>query len=132
MDLIPRGFGFNDFFDTFLPEKSIEKPHMKCDIYEKDGEYNLIMDIPGFKKDDVKIECDDGYLTITAEKEETSDDSDKNYIRKERHYGRYQRSFYVGDIDTDSIEAKFEDGSLKVIFPKEETKSTKKEIKIKG
>lgn len=132
MELIPRGFGFNDFFDAFLPEKQIERPHMKCDIYEKDGEYNLIIDVPGFKKEDVKIECEDGYLTITATKEEKEDDDSKNYIRKERHYGKYQRSFYVGDIDAESIKAEFKDGSLEINFPKEETKSTKKEIEIKG
>jgi len=132
MDLIPRGFGFNDFFDTFLPERHVDRPHMKCDIYEKDGEYNLIMDIPGFKKEDVKIESEDGYLTITATKEDISEDNDVNYIRKERHYGTYQRSFYVGEIDPENIDAEFKDGSLIVKFPKEDAKSTKKEIEIKG
>ncbi len=132
MDLIPRSFGFNDFFDTFLTEKQNNQPHMKCDIYEKDGEYNLIMDIPGFKKEDVKIESEDGYLTITATKEDRSNEENVNYIRQERHYGSYQRSFYVGDIDYENISAEFKDGSLFVKFPKEDAKSTKKEIEIKG
>lgn len=132
MDLIPRGFGFNDFFDTFLPSSQTEKPHLVCDIYEKDGEYNLVMDVPGFKKEDVKIEVEDGYLTISATKEEETEDSDKNYIRRERRCGKFQRSFYVGDVNHDKIEAKFDEGTLKVTFPKEVEKPNKKEIKIKG
>ena len=83
----------------------------------------------------VKIEVDDNdYLTITAEKNsETNDeDSDKNYVRKERSYGKYQRSFYVGDIDKDNIDAKFENGILKITMPKkEEEKSSKKTIEVK-
>ena len=108
---------------------------MRCDIYEKDGIYTMEMDIPGFNREDVKIEVDDNdYLTITAEKNsETNDeDSDKNYVRKERSYGKYQRSFYVGDIDKDNIDAKFENGILKITMPKkEEEKSSKKTIEIK-
>ena len=108
---------------------------MKCDIYEKDGIYTMEMDIPGFNKEDVKIEVDDNdYLTITAEKTSESDSSDdgKNYVRKERCYGKYQRSFYVGDIDKENIDASFENGILKVTMPKkEEEKSSKKTIEVK-
>ncbi len=131
MDLIPRGYGFDDFFSFFLPDKTFEKIEMKCDIFEKDGKYNLIVDIPGMNKEDVKIECEDGYLYITAIKEDKKDEEDKNYIRRERHFGKYQRSFYVGDIDPESIEAEFKDGSLTIMFPKEENKPNKKQIEIK-
>lgn len=123
------------FDDFFTPVRGDEMSKMRCDIYEKDGIYTMEMDIPGFNREDVKIEVDDNdYLTITAEKNsETNDeDSDKNYVRKERSYGKYQRSFYVGDIDKDKIDAKFENGILKITMPKkEEEKSSKKTIEIK-
>lgn len=123
------------FDDFFTPVRGDEMSKMRCDIYEKDGIYTMEMDIPGFNREDVKIEVDDNdYLTITAEKNsETNDeDSDKNYVRKERSYGKYQRSFYVGDIDKDNIDAKFENGILKITMPKkEEEKSSKKTIEIK-
>lgn len=129
MDLIPRTFEFDDLFNSVLTERNNKMFDMKCDIYEEDGVYNLIMDIPGFDKDNVKIECDDGYLTITAEKE--TKNNDKNYIRQERHYGKIQRSFYVGNIDHESVEAKFKDGTLKIKFPKEDENANKKFIEIK-
>ena len=123
------------FDDFFTPVRGDEMSKMRCDIYEKDGIYTMEMDIPGFNREDVKIEIDDNdYLTITAEKNsETNDeDSDKNYVRKERSYGKYQRSFYVGDIDKDKIDAKFENGILKItINKKEEEKSSKKTIEVK-
>lgn len=123
------------FDDFFTPVRGDEMSKMRCDIYEKDGIYTMEMDIPGFNREDVKIEVDDNdYLTITAEKNsETNDeDSDKNYVRKERSYGKYQRSFYVGDIDKDNIDAKFENGILKITMPKkEEEKSSKKTIEVK-
>ena len=91
------------------------------------------MDIPGFNKEDVKIEVDDNdYLTITAEKSNESSDDEKEYVRKERCYGKYQRSFYVGDIDKENIDASFENGILKVTKPKkQEEKSSKKTIEVK-
>lgn len=121
------------FDDFFTPVRGDEMSRMKCDIYEKDGIYTMEMDIPGFNRDDVKIEVDDNdYLTITAEKTMESNDEDKNYVRKERSYGKYQRSFYVGDIDKENIDASFENGILKVMMPKkEEEKSSKKTIEIK-
>ena len=123
------------FDDFFTPMKGDDFSKMKCDIYEKDGIYTMELDIPGFNKEDVKIEVDDNdYLTITAEKTSESDSSDdgKNYVRKERCYGKYQRSFYVGDIDKENIDASFENGILKVTMPKkEEEKSSKKTIEVK-
>ena len=123
------------FDDFFTPVRGDEMSKMRCDIYEKDGIYTMEMDIPGFNREDVKIEVDDNdYLTITAENnsENNDEDSDKNYVRKERSYGKYQRSFYVGDIDKDKIDAKFENGILKITMPKkEEEKSSKKTIEVK-
>lgn len=138
MALIPRlmpNYLDGVFDDFFTPIKGDETARMKCDIYEKDGIYTMEMDIPGFDKKDVKIEVDDNdYLTITAFKseEENEEDEDKNYVRKERVYGKYQRSFYVGDIDKEKIDASFENGILTVTMPKkEEEKSSKKTIEVK-
>ncbi len=134
--LVPNKLYLDDVFDDFMfPTMKDDFGKMKCDIYEKDGAYHLEMDVPGFDKKDVQIEIDDNdYLTITAEKssENNEEDDDKNYIRKERNYGKYQRSFYVGGIDKDNIQANFENGILKISMPKkEEEKSSKKTIEIK-
>ena len=134
--LVPNKLYLDDVFDDFMfPTMKDDFGKMKCDIYEKDGAYHLEMDVPGFDKKDVQIEVDDNdYLTITAEKssENNEEDDDKNYIRKERNYGKYQRSFYVGGIDKDNIQANFENGILKISMPKkEEEKSSKKTIEIK-
>ena len=107
---------------------------MKCDIYEKGGDYHIDMDVPGFNKDEISVSTKDGYLTITAEKKEENneEDKEKNYIRRERTYGKYERSFYLGDLDEDKIDASFENGMLKIVVPKkEEAQDTKKMIEIK-
>ena len=111
------------FFDSLLDdyEDSRFKKSMKCDIFEKDGNYNVVMDIPGFKKEDINIECDNGVIKISCEKkEEENEEDDKKYIRKERVYEKCERSFNFGDIKEDEIEAEFTDGTLKLVIPKQE------------
>ncbi len=127
MNIIPKSFYLDDIFDNF---DSTRNNNMKCDIYEKDGDYHIEIDIPGFDKKDIKVECDNGYLTVTAKKDEEAEDKTKNYIRRERSYGKYQRSFYIGDMDSNEIRAKFKHGMLKIIVPKVETKETKRHIEI--
>ncbi len=127
MNLIPRSFFLDDIFDNFGVTNN---NNMKCDIYEKDGNYNVEIDIPGFEKKDINIECDNGYLTVTAEKENESNEENKNYIRRERSYGKYQRSFYIGDMDSDNIKAEFKHGMLNISIPKLESKETTKRIEI--
>ena len=127
MSIIPRRFYFDDFFDDFVPSKN----DMKCDIYEKEGKHHIEIDVPGFKKEDIKIEAKNGYLTITAEKNNNEEEKDKNYIRQERIYSKVQRSFYLGNIDENDIEAKYEDGTLKISIPKKEQIENKKYIEIK-
>lgn len=122
------------FFDSLLDdyEDSRFKKSMKCDIFEKDGNYNVVMDIPGFKKEDINIECDNGVIKISCEKkEEENQEDDKKYIRKERVYEKCERSFNFGDIKEDEIEAEFTDGTLKLVIPKQEKVDTKKSIEIK-
>ena len=135
--LMPNKFYLDDVFDDFMfPDlKDNDFGKMKCDIYEKDGIYTIEMDIPGFDKKDVNIEVDENdYLTITAckDSENNEEDQEKNYIRKERTYGKYQRSFYLGDVDRDKINANFENGILRIQLPKkEDNKSSKQTIEIK-
>ena len=127
MSIIPRRFYLDDFFDDFVPSKN----DMKCDIYEKEGKHHIEIDVPGFKKEDIKIEAKNGYLTITAEKNNNEEEKDKNYIRQERIYSKVQRSFYLCNIDENDIEAKYEDGTLKISIPKKEQIENKKYIEIK-
>ena len=131
MSLVPRNFYLDDIFDDFHPAP-MRMDAMKCDVYEKDGNYNIEMDIPGYSKKDISIECDDGLLTITAEKkyENNEEDKDKKYIRRERHYGKVSRSFTFNDINQDAIKADFEHGTLKIVIPKKEKAETKKVIEI--
>ena len=103
MSLIPRNFYLDDIFEDL--GRSPKYNDMKCDVYEKDGSYNIELDIPGYNKDDIKIECEDGILSITAEKsnELNDEDSSKKYIRRERVYGKITRTFSFSDIDEDAM-----------------------------
>ena len=110
---------------------------MKTDIRETDGSYELDVDLPGFKKDEIQIELKDGYLTVSAEKGLDKDEEDKKgkYIRKERYAGALSRTFYLGEeIREEEIKAKFENGILSVSIPKEEEKKVggPKHISIEG
>ena len=110
---------------------------MKTDIREHDGGYELDVDLPGFKKDEINVELENGYLTISAAKGLDKDEQDKKgkYIRRERYAGAMQRSFYVGDeVTQEDIKARFEDGILRVSIPKKDAQAveTKKTIAIEG
>ncbi len=113
---------FDDLFNTPFFTRS-EANMMKTDIKEHDGGYELTVDLPGVKKDDIKAELNDGYLTITAENNSSKDEKDEKgkYICRERYSGSYSRSFYVGDAVTEEdIKAKFENGTLTLDIPKKE------------
>ena len=106
---------------------------MKTDIRETDHSYDLEMDLPGFKKDEVKVTLEDGYLTISAAKGLDEDEQEKKtgrYIRKERYAGACERSFYVGeDITHEDIKGEFKHGILKLSIPKKEAKPAVEEKK---
>ena len=113
---------FDDFFNTPFFTRT-ESNIMKTDIKEHDNCYDLTIDLPGVKKDDIKAELNDGYLTISAASDTSKDEKDENgkYICRERYSGSYSRSFYVGDAVTEQdISAKFENGTLKLTVPKKE------------
>ena len=131
--MMPSIFGetlFDDFFDDdfgMFPERGHDplygkhaKNLMKTDIKEKEDSYELAVDLPGFKKDEISIDLSNGYLTIEAAKGLDKDEEDKKgrYIRRERYAGSMSRSFYVGDVKPEEVCAKFEDGILKLDVPK--------------
>ena len=111
---------------------------MRTDVKETDAGYEVSIDLPGVKKEDVKAELNDGYLTISATVNRDNDekDSDGKYIRRERFSGSFNRSFYVGeDVTQEDIKARFEDGTLMLMIPKKETTpqvEEKKYIAIEG
>ena len=131
--MLPVLFGenlFDELFDdAFRPmwdmDRALYGKHaravMKTDVRETDSGYELDIDLPGFKKDEVKLDLKDGYLTISAARGLDRDEKDKQgrYIRQERYAGQCSRSFYVGDsIQPADVHAKFEDGILKLTLPK--------------
>ena len=134
-------FGFRDNF--FSGKNPLYGKHakniMKTDVRETDKGYELDVDLPGFKKDELTIELNDGYLTISAAKGLEQDKKEKetgHYIRRERYAGSCQRSFYVGkDVTEEDIKASFKHGILKLTIPKKEAKpavENKKQIAIEG
>jgi len=136
---------FDDFFDfPFYDDKADRKIQrklyghhagnlMKTDIKELDNGYELEIDLPGFKKDEIKAELNNGYLTVSAAKGLDEDKEDKKtgkYIRRERYAGACQRSYYVGeDITEEDIKASFEHGILTLFVPKKEAKPAEEEKK---
>ena len=134
MSLLPSRFYLDDFFDDFptMPTMPrMPKMDMKCDVYEKKGNIHIDMDVPGYNKDDIKIDVDDGILTIEASMNNEHEDEEKNFIRKERITGSFRRQFNVGNVKENEINAKFNNGVLKISFPKENKKESKKFIEIK-
>ena len=129
----------NDFFSSKNPLYGKHaKNMMKTDVRETDNSYELDVDLPGFKKDEIKAQLENGYLTISAAKGLDKDQKDKDgkYIRQERYAGAMSRSFYVGDdVTQEDVKAKYEDGILKLSIPKKDSKAaveTKKQIAIEG
>ena len=117
---------FDDFFDFNYPTFRYDTTElMKTDIKETDNGYEVTMNLPGVKKEDVKAELKDGYLTIQASSNTSKDekDNDGRYIRRERYAGTCSRSFYVGDaVSQEDIKAKFENGTLTLDIPKKDAK----------
>ena len=132
MHLIPKDAFFREIFDDLFDmpvQRTVDI--MKSDVYVENDNYVIEMDTPGFKREDIKIDYNKGYLNVNAKKEELNEEKDENnkkYIRKERYYGEYKRSFYVGDIDESLIKANFENGILKISFPKKQLENASKKL----
>ena len=119
------GFSTFGLFDNWFGE-STTTGLMKTDIHEKDGLYELDMEVPGYNKEDIQIELKDGYLKVNATRNTNKEEKDDQgrIIRQERYSGSCSRNFYVGDaISQDDIKAAYENGELKITFPKETPKA---------
>lgn len=142
MLMVPRNrFGFNLFDDMFKDpffSDHKEVPHMmKTDIKEKDQDYIMDVDLPGYSKEEIVLDLENGYLTVSAHKNENKEekDSDGKLVYQERYSGSCSRSFYVGDtVKEDDVKASYKDGILHLEFPKvvPQQVETKKRIAIEG
>ena len=135
--MLPSIFGenmFDEFFDDSFDHNFFggrnplygkhAKNLMKTDIREKDENYEFAVELPGFAKDEINIDVKDGYLTVSAAKGLDKDEEDKKgrVLRQERYAGVCSRSFYVGDVDSEDVKAKYESGVLTITLPKAEQK----------
>ena len=143
--MLPSLFGeslFDRFFDDSL-EKEFFGTHnplygkhaknlMKTDVKDVNDHYEVAVDLPGFQKDEVNVELENGYLTISTAKglDKDQKDDEGHYIRQERYSGSCSRSFYVGDIQPEDIHAKYEDGILKLTLPKADQKAMEHQNRI--
>ena len=122
--MLPSRLFFDDSF--FKGEENI-----KCDVYEKDGKVCVEMEAPGYKKDDITISVDKGELTVTFEKNDEEEENKKYLHRERKSYSKVTRSFFLGDVNEDEIDANFKNGILSLTCPKKEQVETKKTISIK-
>ena len=145
--MLPSMFGeslFDDFFDDDFMRFPVwggrnplygkhAKNLMKTDVRETENTYEVDIDLPGFKKDEIDVDLKDGYLTISASKGLDKDQKDKEgkYIRQERYAGACSRSFYVGEaVQPGEVHAKYEDGILRIDVPKKETQAVESPSRI--
>ncbi len=140
-NLFDDWFNFPDFSDLDRTERKLYGRHadrlMKTDVHEHEDHYEVDIDLPGFAKDEIKIELNNGYLTVSAAKGLDKDQNDKKgkLIRQERYAGAMQRSFYVGEeLTEEDVKASFKHGVLSLCLPKKEAKAVpeKKTIMIEG
>ena len=139
MMMVPRKNNFDLWEDIFKdPVFNYDDIKiMKTDRKEHNDSYSIIVDLPGYEKDNIKIDINDGYLTIDAIESSNEEEKEKGkFVRKERYYGECKRSFYVGEeIEAEDVKASFKNGTLKLVVPKKESKKeieNKKYIQIEG
>ena len=132
-DLIParpRSM-FNNFFGDDFVRMMDASRGMETDIKETETGYEISMDVPGYEKGDINVSAKNDVLTVSVEKSEEKEEKNDSYIRRERCYGKQQRSFSLAGIDQDSIDASFENGVLKITLNKDAKYITDKKIEIK-
>ncbi len=131
-----KGFGLDDVFSDFLRDDFFSpmlagSNSFKVDLKEDENNYTIDADLPGIKKEDISLEYDNNYLTISAKRDEITQDNDNDFVRRERTYGEFKRSFYIDNIDENTIDASFTDGVLRITLPKKEKGIQRKRIDIK-
>ena len=117
---------FDIFFDNFFDFMDRSSAGLRTDIKETEDEFILESELPGMDREDINIELDDNYLTITAQKNEVKEEENDSYIRKERRVGSCQRTFNVTNIKQDEIQAEYNNGVLEVVLPKKEEAKTRR------
>ena len=134
MMMLPRRNEFNLLDDIFGDFNYAENKVMKTDIKEHKDKYSIMIDLPGYNKDDIKISIEDGYLTVSATINKNEEEKEHGkFVRRERYFGECSRSFYVGeDLEVDDIKASFKNGTLNLEIPKKEPKQVtdKKYVQI--
>lgn len=122
-ELAKREDFFNQFFDHFLKEDFFApltgtENSIRVDLKETEAAYEITAELPGMKKEDISIELANDYLTIGAKREEEHEDKGESYLRRERRYGEFKRSFYIRNVKSEGIDAEFKDGVLTIKLPK--------------
>ncbi len=124
MMMIPRRNDFDLLDDLFKDPffSNHESKMMKTDIKENENGYSIVVDLPGYEKENIKIDVEEGYLTIHASmNEENNNEENGKFVRRERYFGECSRSFYVGEaVETEDVKASFKNGTLKLEVPKKE------------
>ena len=125
MDIMRRFLGddWNGFFNNGLP--GFLTGSIRADIKEKENEYIVEAEMPGFTKDQIEIQYENGTLTILARQQNELNENKDKYLRRERHYGELRRSFSIENIQEDQISAQYKDGILHVVLPKDQNKEIK-------
>ncbi len=124
--MLPSRMFFDDMLSDFEKESK-----MKCDIFEKDNKVFIEMDVPGYDKKDIKVECNKGNIVVKAEHHEKNEENKKYLHRERRMYGKVERSFHLDDVDEDTMEAEFKDGILTISVSKVDEDKNKKYIEVK-
>lgn len=132
-----RGDYFNQLFDNFFNDDFFAPMtnfgnSFRVDLKETENEYVVEADLPGINKEAINIEYENNYLTVSAKREETIENKDNNYVRRERSYGQFSRRFYIDNVNEEKIDASFKDGVLKITLPKlEKVIMNKRKIDIR-
>lgn len=122
--LTKRGDYFDQLFDSFFDDDLMTMPSnffgnaFRVDMKENENEYIIEADLPGIQKDAINIDYENNYLTVSAKRNDTVEDKNQNYVRRERRSGEFKRTFFVDNVQEDKIDAAFKDGVLKVTLPK--------------
>lgn len=133
-----RASGLDDFYnmldnffeDSWLPARNLAADTFKLDVQEKEKEYSIEAELPGVKKEEIKLEMNDERLTISIERNEDIEEKNKNYIHKERRTCSMQRNIYLRNATAEGIKAKLDNGVLSITIPKTEDKENKRKINI--
>ncbi|KAJ50043.1 HSP20 family protein [Clostridium tetanomorphum] len=135
-DLLKRGDYFDSFVDNFFNNDFFNQVNFignnfKADLKETNNSYMVEADLPGISKEAINVSYNNNYLVISAKRQDDKEDKGENYIRRERRYGEFKRSFYIDNVDKDRITASFKNGVLKIELPKSQKEDiNKRNIKI--